>query len=89
MILSTAANEKERKEFLNLILDLPFEVLHFAAGVIQILPQEKKTQSVCPKLIDRIPSPLGQDEFLIGPMKGNGGTGFSISLHEPQSMKAR
>lgn len=31
-------------------------------------------------------SPLGQDEILMGTMKGSSGIGFSLSLHEPKSM---
>lgn len=33
--------------------------------------------------------PLGQNEFLMGTMKGSSGIGFSLSLHEPQSMEGR
>jgi len=41
----------------------------------------------CSGLIEKDLSPLGQDEFLMGPMKGSSGIGFSISLHEPESME--
>lgn len=46
-------------------------------------------QLACSGLIEKDLSPLGQDEFLMGPMKGSSGIGFSISLHEPQSMEGR
>lgn len=51
------------------------------------LCQETAVPSLTPAqhgwLIERDLSPLGQDEFLMGPMKGSSGIGFSISLHEP------
>lgn len=44
------------------------------------------SQLVCRGLTEKDLSPLGQDEFLMGAMKGSSGIGFPRSLHEPKSM---
>lgn len=44
------------------------------------------SQLVCRGLTEKDLSPLGNDEILMGTMKGSSGIGFSLSLHEPKSM---
>lgn len=44
------------------------------------------SQLVCRGFTEKDLSPLGQDEILMGTMKGSSGIGLSLSLHEPKSM---